>query len=327
MNKKNFFMYVGVFLLGGITSVFLYAQITAVAENKYVANDVRDRLTSTQFTNPLLECAELPEQLSIRDRLGLQSKIEALIADKKKSGALVNASVYYRDLNNGPWFGVNEDEKFSPASLLKVPLAMWYYWKADEDPQILQDQIKYISSAGHSEVHFAPRKKLEVGNTYAVDEIIHIMLKESDNEAAAVLAKFSGKDGATRVYEDFGIPPLIDETSYFIDVRTYSSFFRILYNATYLGRFYSEHVLGLMHESSFTQGLVAGVPDTVRVSHKFGEKVIDESVPLRQLHDCGIVYAEPSPYMLCVMTQGKDFDELANIISLISSTIYTEVRK
>jgi formylmethanofuran dehydrogenase subunit D len=82
-----------------------------------------------------------------------------------------------------------------------------------------------------------------------------------------------------------------------------------------------------MSAASFSGGLISGVPAGVSVSHKFGEKVIDASVPTLQLHDCGIVYHPRTPYLLCVMSQGRDYDELSSFIGDVSKTVYRSVEK
>lgn len=315
------------FLVGaglGVSTMLHASLFGEKPPERYVTADVRDKIATTYFTNPLLECAELPEHISIGDRVDLQKNIENFIANQKARGILSNASVYYRDLTNGPWFGINEDEPFTPASLLKVPLAMWYYAEADKNPEILEQEIEFNGPLGSSVVHFPPRATLEVGKVYTIDELIHRMLAESDNDATKILGEFAANRGVTEVYQDLGVKPFLDQ-AYTIDVHTYASFFRILYNATYLGRSLSEHILEIMSTSGFTKGLVAGVPASVPVSHKFGEKTLDEAEHLYQLHDCGVVYAA-SPYILCVMTQGKEYGQLANVIKDISSMVYKAVK-
>jgi len=51
-----------------------------------------------------------------------QYKVKALIEEKLKQGEAVAVSVYFLDLNNGNGFGINEHEKLSTRSLLKIPL-------------------------------------------------------------------------------------------------------------------------------------------------------------------------------------------------------------
>jgi hypothetical protein len=121
-------------------------------------------------------------------------------------------------------------------------------------------------------------------------------------------------------YSDLAvIVPQTDQ--YTMTVSTYAGFFRVLYNATYLNHADSEHLLDLLSQSSFTKGLVAGVPAGVAVAHKFGERGYNNPAIPDQLHDCGIVYAK-KPYVVCIMTQGRGYDAMAGIIANISKMIY-----
>ena len=109
-------------------------QVAALASQDLRQKDHR----GTELTSPLLECAELPEGLKDISLREVKRATQALIDAAKEKGDVSYASVYFRDLNNGPWFGINESEKFSPASLLKVPLAMSFYWNADPDLHLLE---------------------------------------------------------------------------------------------------------------------------------------------------------------------------------------------
>jgi hypothetical protein len=73
-------------------------------------------------------------------------------------------------------------------------------------------------------------------------------------------------------------------------------------------------------KSTFTEGIVAGLPQGMTVAHKFGEAELPDGT--LQLHDCGIVYKPNQPYLICVMTKGSNFDTLAGVISHISKTVY-----
>jgi beta-lactamase class A len=106
-------------------------------------------------------------------------------------------------------------------------------------------------------------------------------------------------------------------------VKGYSSIFRLLYNSSFLDTENSEKLLATLSESSFNQGLRQGVPENIKISHKFGEREITKTGE-KQLHDCGIIYYPTNPYLLCVMTKGKDFKELTRIIGHISSEVYKE---
>src|SRR3989339_1264515 len=49
-------------------------------------------------------------------------KVAALIQKYKTEGAVTGISVYFQSLVTGYWFGLGEQDKFIPASLLKVYL-------------------------------------------------------------------------------------------------------------------------------------------------------------------------------------------------------------
>ena len=80
----------------------------------------------------------------------------------------------------------------------------------------------------------------------------------------------------------------------------------------------------ILSKTSFNKGMVAGLPKGVSISHKFGERGFSDS-NIKQLHECGIVYMAGSPYLVCVMTRGTDFDQLSSVIADISGIIYKEV--
>jgi beta-lactamase class A len=80
-----------------------------------------------KFINPLLECNN---NLANNNLSTLKHQIDDVIKQQINDKNISFASVYFRDLNNGPWFGINEKEYFTPASLIKVPILITYYKKA-----------------------------------------------------------------------------------------------------------------------------------------------------------------------------------------------------
>jgi len=67
----------------------------------------------------------------------LKEKTQELIDSLKEQNLTTHISVYYRDLISRQWFGINKKVGFTPASLLKVPVMMVYFKKAETDPSIL----------------------------------------------------------------------------------------------------------------------------------------------------------------------------------------------
>lgn len=279
------------------------------------------------FTNPLLDCAE---------RIGLASSgsltldhianrirqyERQVITDSKRQ----QISVYLRDLNNGPWVGINENELLKPGSLLKVPLAVGYMRHSEEEAGFLDRKVVYSESALEKLYDIQgvmPTNRLKVGESYTLKDLIERILIYSDNVAAVLLESYDQHRSMIQTSKDIdlpmraGIPPLRNLT-----IKEYAAVFRILYNASYLSRTNSEYLLGLLAKSEFRHGLVAGIGNDIKVSHKFGES-IDAVTKQKFFHDCGIVYYPAKPYLLCIATRGDDPAEMVTWIQEISRIVF-----
>jgi hypothetical protein len=287
------------------------------------AQDITENDTNYRFINPILFCQDQAVSgLSNAISNKIESQVTDYINQKKDSGELVDAAMYYRDLNTGPWAIVNRRLMTAPSSLLKVPLAISIYKHSESENNFLTKTLTY---SGGSDVdqgqHFAPPDRPHQNFAYNIEDLVKFAVVDSDNTSVFLLSKLLSDEELKDSYEKLGIPPpTTDKGEYQLDVRTIASYFRVLYNASYLNQADSEHLLGLLSKSTFTQGIVAGLPSGVVVSHKFGEaKFPDNKL---QLTDCGIVYRPTQPYLLCVVTHGNDFDKLAPIIANISKIVW-----
>ncbi|TAN45457.1 MAG: serine hydrolase [Nitrospirae bacterium] len=280
------------------------------------------------FINPLLECELAKDTIEEEEKLPSKDKIIELIKNKTKDYKLAHVSVYFRDLNNGPWLGINEDEKFAPASLLKVPLMISWLKEAEKNQQLLSTKIEYTKSGDdyNDMLTIIPSRTITLGNKYSVDELIRSMIVYSDNNANTLLFKNTDQRLLKDAYRILGVDiPSADRPADYLSVKSYASFFRILFNASYLNREMSEKALKILSETEFSDGIVAGVPPGIVVAHKFGERVAGANNEIKQLHDCGIVYYPNEPYLLCVMTRGDDFRFLDDIIRDVSQLVFKEM--
>lgn len=307
-----------VYLLIGLLIGFLVAyQINKDREIKREKHE-----TGYSLISPLLECYS--EKSDSPENAQIQKKVEKIIEHQINDKNISNASVYFRDLANGPWFGINEEENFTPASLLKVSILISYYKIAENNPEILQQKIlaedDYTPSATQN---IFPTRKIEIGKEYVVEDLLDLMITDSSNHATQLLLKLLPESQENKTYQDLGIKtPNVNQSEDYMSVKDYSSFFRVLYNASYLNKEYSEKALRLLSNSKYKKALVAGVPENTVVAHKFGEREVEG---LKQLHDCGVIYKDSKTYLLCVMTRGDDFNVLANVIKEISKNVYDEV--
>lgn len=275
------------------------------------------------FINPLLECNIDTQNNEIRS---FKTALIEYMDNEKEKYDIGMSSVYFRDLNNGPWMGINEKENFSPASMLKVPLMMAALKLAEENPNLLQEKITVKELSNNGNQFIKPSETIEQGKTYTLDELIYRMIAYSDNNAQAEIFYKIGDVATAKTYSDLGIAaPTAENQENFMSVKDYASFFRMLYNGSYLNKNFSEKSLSLLTKVEFKDGLAAGLPENIALAHKFGERLI-VGTGEKQLHDCGIIYNYPNhPYLLCIMNRGDDFKKMADFIKSISSFVYKQV--
>lgn len=320
----------GVFALGLAAGVGLVAGVPMRKPGlELVPARPEKRLGARDLINPLLEC-ETRRGVSTLEFSEFDKQLSAYLEKLNRSGLMTRIAVYYRDLNNGPWFGVNEDDEFRPGSLLKVPLMIGYLKRAEADPSLLQQTVtvdnpellKLYDVQG-----VAPSLRLEMGKSYTLGDLIERMIIQSDNAAASLLESYDKHESLLEVAREMdlpirpGYPPHRNVT-----LKEYAAFLRVLYNASYLGPAYSEWALRLMERSDFKGGLDAGVPEPVRVVHKFGEAV-DPATSENLYNDCGIVYAPRFPYLLCMTVRGARERDLIEVARQVSAYVYEHARQ
>ena len=286
---------------------------------------IKENSSDYKFTSPILyretNKAVYPEYKD------LEKRINAYISSTTSAGNADQVSVYYNDLNSKMWTGIGENERYNPGSMLKVAVAIGYLRLAENDPTVLSKQLYYTKTIDPGQ-YYKPENQLNTGN-YTIEQLINSMIINSDNEATIVLVQNDPKSYIA-VQNELNLPKATDNPDAvdFMSAKQYSSIFRVLYNSTYLDKKISNSILNLLSQATFKQGLVAGVPSNIIVSHKFGEhteETYSGVISSRELHDCGIVYFPEKPYFLCVMTKGKDFSKLEFVISDISKLVYDDV--
>lgn len=322
--KKSTIVAVLLFVTGcvvGVSTTVLF--MDRAAEEKHSAKQVREG--GGQYTNPLLECdvaqgtVDAPKVRFERD---LKARVDAIL----ERPGITEVAVYYRDLNNGPSFGINQEKEFFPASLLKTPLMMAFLKHAEARPGFLQQRVVYQRSSVPDSAHqtIRPDVALVSGEEYTIEQLLEHLIKYSDNDALTALYPLLPEKEYASLFERLGVMGVnLNDAQTTLTVVEYSTFFRVLYNASFLSQEMSEKALGYLVGATFEGGLSGGVPRSVPVAHKFGERDLGDG--FYQLHDCGIVYEPQKQYLLCVMTRGKNQSELSSVIKEISKYSYEQV--
>lgn len=314
------------FLIGVVlTSALAYVWKVKEHSRKFPVSTLFSKDDGFKFIKPSL----FSQFTSQEDSLGwypyevdLKKEVQSII-DKNSD---IEVGFYFHDLSNLSWFGINENQGFIPASLLKVPMAISYYKLHESNPNLFQEKILYQGMDYDKMQNINTPTNITPGNEYTVKQLLDEMIINSDNNALQLLYSYK-KESLKQVFSDLQTPLPDNDIdiaqSDFLSTKDLGKFFLILYNSTYLNQKNSEELLELLSTTSYSDGLRAGVPSDVTVSHKFGERTLsvgDKTV--KEFHDCGIVYLPGKPYKLCMMSKGDDLEKLQSVVREISKTVY-----
>jgi len=329
---------INILLVSVICGVFALALAVGIAIGYYALkpqlNSQEDtgremRLNSSRyiFINPLLDKIEhTSNPLLSREVADLKSEVEDLTNDAIAKKTIKSGSVYYRDLNNGPWFSTYDEDQFKPASLMKLPVMIAFYKLAEVQPEILEKIVTYEKPFKNVVQHHVEGSDvtIELGKSYTINELLERMIIYSDNLSAYLLLENIDAKFVTQVFDDLAVPDLEEINDF--GPRTYASYLRILYNATYINETYSEKALEILSRSTFSHGMRSVLNPGVKASIKYG--IASEPYNNNQLHECGIIYWQTNrPHVLCIMTIGDEYTQMATFIKDVTTAVQTAVTK
>lgn len=293
--------------------------VAPIVQNSKTIEQVR--LQDYQLIKPLLMTEVLSESSNL---MALKNMLNVEIVQLKNSGTINDASVYVRRLNDGEWISVNSEAEYSPGSVIKIAAMITYLKMSEKNPKLLTKEFYFGGRRKGVPVQTFTDDPMVPGKTYLARELLTRMIVHSDNDATLNINESLDLNMFRKLFTDLEIPePDVHDPAFKMDVTDLSKFMRILYNATYLNKENSEYALSLLAQSSFDKGIVSGLPDDVKVAHKFGETGTAKEA---QLHETAIVYVGDSPYLITIMTKGNNVQRLPEALSGISKITYDNMK-
>ena len=246
---------------------------------------------------PLIDPARsfIPQEDFIVNIQPLRNKLVDLAAAAERGGLKV--SLYFEFLNTGANVSINKELKVWPASLPKVPMAMIVMSKVEQGLWSLDKEF-VLEESDKEDKRYGSLWRRPTGTRFAAEELMRLMLVESDNTAYRILLRNTVIDDHLAVVGEIGLEDMFGAGGR-ISAKEYSRILRALYTSSYLKRESSQYILSLMSQSIFKDYLAAPIPKDILVAHKFGQQ-IEHNAHL----DAGIVYVPSRPYMLVVAIEG-----------------------
>jgi beta-lactamase class A len=319
-------------ILVGVASFLVVRGIYTTAPNLAVQRDTPrnenseylvKRLTNSKFIRPLLSAKPVNEYAAYSR---IKQSVSEVIQLYKGLGVLSSAAMYMRDFDKSNWTAVNQNEKFMPGSILKIPVLMTILKYEEEHRGSLDSTMPFIYKFQYEypKQQSIVTQKIQWGKRYSRRELLRYMIEYSDNNATLMLWMIMNKDMFFGIFQELGLPkPDLDGMSIPLSAQECSLFMESLFNATILNVKLSEYAVDLLCKSTFKEGIVKGIPvGKLLIAHKFGESGAKQQ---KELHETALLYLNEKPYLITIMTRGQtnvDLSRLAVVIQEISRSIY-----
>lgn len=232
--------------------------------------------------------------------------------------------LYYRDLRTGEQYGIREEEPFTAASIIKLPIMAELY-RQFAGGQLSPDHLceirrldKVPSCGAVSYIHD--------GALLTLQDLCNLMIVISDNSAANMLAGRVGLPNINRFMDELGLRRTrMERLLYDSDGarkgrrNTFcpcdiGRLFALLWQGKVVSADASRRMLDILKLQQIDYKMGGMLPETVPVAHKTGE---DTGIT----HDAGIVYAA-RPFVLCVASEDTDTVETRQFISRTTYAVY-----
>src|SRR6185295_9258324 len=265
----------------------------------------------------------------------LETKIAELV---RASGAETVAVAYY-DLVTGHELLINPDVNFHAASTMKVPVMMELYRQAAAGKLSLDQRIAikndFASIVDGSHYSLTPDSDSEltlykrVGEKETIRELLRLMITVSSNLATNILIERVTPERVMDLMREIGANNIrvrrgVEDGKAFekglnntTTARDLMIILRCIAERRAVSARASDEMVKVMLGQQFNEGIPAGLPKEVRVSHKTGSIT-------KVNHDAAIVYAPGrKPYVLVVLERGiEDKKRAHKLIADISRSVY-----
>ena len=243
----------------------------------------------------------------------LKKDVEKIIKDKKGF-----YSIYYKDLNSGNYFAIDEKQIQTGVSVNKLPIIAALYYLDKQGKLSLDDKITIqkddVQDYGTGSIRYQ-----EMPQTYSLRNLAKLALKQSDNTAAHVIELKIGEENVQKLADSWGLRQtnMVNNKTTVYDM---SLLFEKIYKNGITDQARTNEMLGFMTKTDFEDRLTARLPSNVKIYHKTGDG--EGSV-----HDIGIIQTEKGAYILGVMTSdiGEAEEETKNTIAEISKKVFDTI--
>lgn len=219
--------------------------------------------------------------------------------------------IYFLDINSKTGFNINGTDKFTAASLIKLPVLLTLFKESDK--KAINLDLVYRLQESDKRGGAGSLGGRPAGYEISYRKMAQLMGQQSDNTAFNIISRILGPAKIQNTIDELGMK----NTSFDQGDTTpedISIFFEKLYADGLLSTESKEELFSYLTNSIWEDRIPAGVPQGIRVVHKIGTEV-------GVINDAGIIYTE-KPFILVIMTDGANEIEAKKALPEIAKKIY-----
>jgi beta-lactamase class A len=221
--------------------------------------------------------------------------------------------VWANGVKEGVVLQINADKIYTAASVIKLPVLAVYYLAVDND-KLDPEEIYVLREADRWQYGTGSMQHQPAGKEYTYRQVAELVANQSDNMGAEVLIKKLG--GYTAVQKE--IDKLNLKQTNLKENETSPQDIGGLLLQLAQGKLFSkssrEELFANLTKTINEDRLPKGVPESIRVVHKFGSEA-------GVVNDCGIVEAI-DPYVICVLTTEINSGQAETVLPQISQVVW-----
>lgn len=216
------------------------------------------------------------------------------------------AGVIVEDLGTGRRFMHQAERSFPAASIVKIPIMAACFQAASEGKLNLSEQVTIKTSDKTSGSGLL--KTMPSGSVLTIQQLIELMISQSDNTATNLLIDRLGLDYLNSYFEKSGLKgtkmsrKMMDfsQRKYGVENFTTAEDIAFVLKKIYRGELISPQVssfcLEYLKRQKLKDRIPAKLPKGIVVAHKTG---LERGV----CHDAGIVFTGNGNYLICVLSK------------------------
>lgn len=234
-------------------------------------------------------------------------------------------ALFIKNFSTGECISINVDVRVPSASIIKLFIMGATFQGIQEGLLTLHQRI-HINE--NNKIPYSIISLLETDNRYSIQDLITLMIIQSDNTATNVLISLLGIEYINSFIKKLGMKNTVlarmmmdftaKEKGYenYTTVEDVSKYLTLLYEGQIVSPLYSQHMLAIMSSQLDVSMMKRELPENVHIAHKTGNLSCIN-------HDVGIIYTSGGDYVFSMFTwNGKNDIVGKKLIGNVSESVY-----